>query len=102
MNLMLIILLLTIGLYWSNSMKANEIAFYFVKNHCQKLDIQLLDEYVALNSFWIKRDEQKKIKIWRSYQFEFTSTGYERCNGKVILLGHKILNIQLDPYIIKE
>lgn len=102
MDFLLIILLLLIGYYWSDSMKAREIAFYYVKHHCQQIDVQLLDEYVALNGLWLKKDKYGKTKTWRSYQFEFTSTGYERYNGKVIMLGRKIISIQLDPYKISD
>lgn len=100
MDFFLIFLLLSIGYYWSNATKTREIALIFVKRHCQQLDIQLLDEYVALNGLWLKKDDSGTTKLWRSYQFEFTATGYERYNGKVTLLGQKIINIQLDPYKI--
>ncbi|MFW5444580.1 MAG: DUF3301 domain-containing protein [Methylococcaceae bacterium] len=102
LDLFFIILLLFIGLYWSNSMKAREIAFFAVNVHCQKMDVQLLDEYVALNGIWPKRDEHGKVKAWRSYQFEFSSTGDERYNGKVIMLGRNIVSIQLEPHRIQE
>lgn len=102
MDLLLIILLLLVGYYWSDSMKARELAFSYAKNHCQQVDVQLLDEYVALNGLWLKKDGHGKTKAWRSYQFEFTSTGYERYNGKVIMLGQKIISIQLDPYKISD
>ena len=102
LDLFFITLLLLIGFYWSSAMKAREVAFIAVKFHCQKLDVQLLDEYVALNGIWPKRDDRGKIQAWRSYQFEFSSTGDERYNGKVIMLGSKVLSIQLDPYRIQE
>ncbi len=102
LELFLIVLVVLIGLYWSNAMKAREIALNAVKRHCQKMDVQLLDEYVALNGLWPKRTERGTLMAWRSYQFEFTSTGDERYNGKVVMLGMKILSIQLDPYKIQE
>ena len=102
LDLLFISLLLLIGFYWSNAMKAREIALSSVKMHCQKMDVQLLDEYVALNAIWPKRDNQGKVKAWRSYQFEFSSTGDERYGGKVVMLGRKILSIQLEPYRIQE
>lgn len=102
MDFLLIVLLLLIGYYWSDSMKTRELTFYFVKNYCQQVDVQLLDEYVALTGLWLKKDEQGKIRIWRSYQFEFTSTGNERYNGIVIMLGRKKISIQLDPYKIQD
>jgi len=83
-------------------MKAREIAFIAVKVYCQKMDVLLLDEYVALNGQWLKRDDDGKFKAWRSYQFEFSSTGEERYNGRVILLGRRVITIQLDPYRMHE
>ena len=101
-DLFFIILLLLIGFYWSSAMKAREIAFIAAKAHCQKLNLFLLDEYVALNGQWLKRNELGKLKAWRSYQFEFSSTGDERYNGKVIMLGKRVVSIQLEPYRIQE
>lgn len=102
LNLFLICVLLLIGYYWSSSMKAREIAFSAAVAHCQKMEVVLLDEYVALIGQWLKRDEQGRIKAWRSFQFEFSSTGDERYHGKVIMLGRNILSIQLEPYRIQE
>jgi len=102
LDLFFIIVLLLIGFYWSSAMKAREIAFMAANVYCQKMDVYLLDEYVALNGQWFKRDEGGKLKAWRSYQFEFSSTGDERYHGKVIMLGRKVTKIQLDPYKIQE
>ncbi|MCK5889778.1 MAG: DUF3301 domain-containing protein [Methylococcales bacterium] len=100
MDFILILSLLSIGYYWSDSMKSREAALIFVQNHCGKLNLQLLDEYVALNGLWVKRNKRGKLCLWRSYQFEFTSTGNERYNGKVTLLSQQITGIELDPYKI--
>ena len=102
LDLFFIIVLLIIGFYWSSTMKAREIAFMAANVYCQKMEVFLLDEYVALNGQWLKRDEDGKIKAWRSYQFEFSSTGDERYHGKVIMLGGKVIKIQLEPYRIQE
>ncbi len=99
-DLLLITLLLFLGFYWSNAMKAREFAYAAVLVHCKKMDVQLLDQYVALNGFWLKRDSQGKWVGWRSYQFEFTSTGEERYQGKIVILGRKVINIELPAYKI--
>jgi len=101
-DLFLIVLLLLIGGYWSSGMKAREIAFMAAAVHCKKMDVVLLDDYVALNAQWLKRDKQGKIKIWRSYVFEFSSTGADRYKGKVIMLGKVVSTIQLEAYRIAE
>lgn len=102
LNLFLICVLLLIGYYWSSSMKAREIAFRAAVAHCRKMEVMLLDDYVALIGQWLKRDELGRVKVWRSFQFEFSSTGDERYHGKVIMLGGNVLSIQLEPYRIQE
>ena len=86
--------------YWSSAMRAREIAFIAANAYCEKMEVLLLDEYVALNAQWLKRGDDGKLKAWRSYQFEFTSTGADRYQGKVIILGREIVTIQLEPYRI--
>ncbi len=94
----LIGLILSLGYFFSCALKAREIAFNAVKAHCRQLELQLLDDCVALTGFWGKRDENGQWQAWRTYAFEFSSTGWERYNGKIIMLGPKILSIQLEPY----
>ena len=97
-DIILIILLLAICQFWSVSLKASEVALRAVKAYCKNQDLLLLDGYVALTGLWLKRDENGKLRAWRSYCFEFSATGTERYNGKIILLGHQIESIYLDPY----
>jgi hypothetical protein len=97
-DLILILLLLAIGWIWSSNLAAREIALHSVKAYCQKMNLQLLDGYVALTGLWPKRNANGKLQAWRSYSFEFSATGTERYNGKIIFLGHRIESIHLDPY----
>ena len=50
------------------------------------MDLQLLDESVALRALWFKRSPDGQLR-WRSYNFDFTSTGDDRYQGRIILLG---------------
>jgi hypothetical protein len=84
-------------MYWSSSQKVKEIAFHAVQRYCRQSHIQLLDDYVALNALWCKRDQQGKLRAWRSYLFEFTASGNDRYQGRIVILGEKIQFIQLDP-----
>ena len=99
---MLFALLVFTLYYWWSASGIKEIALAATKRHCQNMDVQLLDECIALNRLWFKRDENGKNRVWRSYRFEFTVTGESRYDGRIILLGSKILSIQLDPYRIRE
>ncbi len=83
---------------WWNAQGIKQIALRAAKDHCKKMAVQLLDEGVVLHGFWLKRDGRGSLRLWRSYNFEFTSTGNERYCGKVTLLGRFIEEVQLDPH----
>lgn len=99
-DVILIGLFIAFYFYWSSSQRVKEIALRATQSYCNKMEVQMLDGYVALNKLRLKRDESGKIRIWRSFLFEFTSTGEERYDGQITLLGVKILSIQLDPHRI--
>lgn len=96
-DLILIGLLVLGFMHWSSSQKVKEIALLAVQRYCRQSDIQLLDGYVALNALWCKRDQQSKLRAWRSYLFEFTASGNDRYQGRIVILGKEIQFIQLDP-----
>jgi hypothetical protein len=98
MTFFLIGFILFLGYFFSNALKARERALQAVRGHCQKLELQWLDECVASTGFWIKRDAHGKRQIWRAYAFEFSVTGAERYQGRVIMLGSLITSIELEPY----
>lgn len=97
-DLILIALLLSAYLYWFNGQQAKEVALRAVRANCLDLDVQMLDEYVALNSIRLKRDQAGKVRVRRIFLFEFSSTGNERYNGVCIMLGRRVESIQMEPY----
>ncbi len=101
LDIIFIICLLLLGVYWSSSMKAREIAFMAAATHCRQMDVFLLDDYAALTGQWLRRDAAGRIKVWRSFQFEFSSTGADRYQGKVVMLGREVVSIQMEPYKIQ-
>ena len=75
-----------------------ELALRATKKYCKDMDVELLDDTVVLRGFWLKRDSGSHIRMWRSFDFEFTTTGDERYPGRIVLLGQTIENIQLAPH----
>jgi hypothetical protein len=94
-------LLITAALYWLHIKRINELAFHATKAYCHNAEVQLLDEYVALSKLWFARDQRGKLRLLRSYQFEFSSTGNERYQGVCTMLGLVVQSIQLDAYRIE-
>lgn len=101
-DLILIALLLSAYLYWFNGQQVKERALKAVRTHCLNLEVQMLDEYVALNSIRLKRDSTGKMRLGRTFLFEFSSTGNERYNGVCIMLGRRVESIQMEPYRFDE
>ncbi len=101
-DLILIALLLAVTLYWFNGQQAKEVALKAVRVHCLNLDVQMLDEYVALSSIRLKRDHTGKMRLWRTFLFEFSSTGDERYNGICMMQGRRVESIQMEPYRFDE
>ena len=101
-DLILIVLLLSAYLYWFNGQRVKEVALKAVRLHCLNLEVQMLDEYVALNGIRLKRDQAGKVRMRRIFLFEFSSTGNERYNGICIMLGRQVESIQMEPYRIDD
>ncbi len=101
-DLILIVLLLGVSLYWISWQQAREIALNAVRAHCLNLEVQMLDEYVALNRTRLHRDSKGRMQLRRVFSFEFSSTGNERYNGVITLLGRRVESIHMEPYRIED
>ena len=75
-----------------------EVALKLARRHCEKLDIELLDENVALRGLRLLRDAQGRLRLAREYNFEFTVTGDQRLTGCITLFGHHLARIELQPH----
>lgn len=84
--------------HWWQSQQVKEVAHQHTRKQCKELELQLLDDNINLRGLWLKRDNEGKLRIWRSYNFEFSSTGDERYNGKVVMLGRTVTNFELAPH----
>lgn len=84
--------------FWWQGQKAKERALRRVRRQCDELDIQLLDDNIALRAVWLKRNAAGRLCFWRRYHFEFTSTGDERYSGRIVTLGHEVTDIDIDPH----
>jgi len=51
------------------------------------MDLQLLDETVALHKVTIARDDRHRLKLLRRYHFEFSMEGHDRYEGSITFMG---------------
>jgi hypothetical protein len=84
--------------YWRRALIAKEQAFVAAQRHCEAMQVQLLDQNVYLRRLWFKRDGRGRLCLWRAFYFEFTVIGDDRYVGRVIMLGNRVSEVQLDPH----
>ena len=85
-------------LYWWDAQGVKQIALQTCREYLESRGLQLLDGYIRTHRIWLKRDDDRRFRFWRSYLFEFSSTGVERYQGIVVTLGQRVLAIDLEPY----
>ncbi len=92
-------LLLVLGLlawYWQSTMRAWENAREAAALACQRAGMQLLDDTVALQRLWWRRDRTGRLRTERIYHFEFTDTGSTRRLGRLIMLGWRVEELHME------
>lgn len=82
--------------FWQNSLRFRDLAIHKCKLSCRSMDLQLLDETVALHKISITRNDRRDMKLLRRYHFEFSLSGHDRYEGSITFLGQAVDCIQLD------
>ena len=100
LSLLILLLLAALVWYWFDSLSALELARSEGKRACSEADVQFLDDTVASIALQLVRDETGRRVLRRTYRFEFSETGNSRIEGRVILLGHKVESVTMDPYLL--
>ena len=86
-----VLLVTGVGLwFWRDSLGAREQARAASSRACRQVNVQLLDDTVALERLWLRRDRDGRLKWERLYVFEFTDTGHRRQTGSVLLVGWRV------------
>jgi hypothetical protein len=95
-----IVIILILGGFawlWFDSLKAREAAIRAARAACAAEGLMLLDYTVAIAGLKLARDEDAHLNLQRAYDFEYSDNGDNRLKGSVVLLGHRvvILNVGL-------
>jgi Protein of unknown function (DUF3301) len=80
------------GIYklWQVSLDAREAANRIAKDTCSRAVVQFLDGTVAFAGFRLTRDSRGKRRLLRTYTFDYTSDGFERAQGFIVLAGGRL------------
>ena len=93
----LLLLFFIIWFIWSG-IRSKEIACKIGENHCQRHNVQFLDQTVERRKLYLTRDTRNNPCWFRSYHFEFATNGEHRYEGKIEMYGHSVKSIKMDPY----
>ena len=97
-DLVWLILLCSGVFYLWRSGQFKDHALRIASEHCQQLDLQLLDHSMVIVGLWPVRDASGRLLLRRRYRFEFASTGDQRYHGELALTGLQLERIDLEPY----
>jgi hypothetical protein len=80
---------------WQLSMDARATANRIAKETCSRAVVQFLDDTVAFAGFRWRRDATGRRRLLRTYTFDYTSDGFERAQGFVVLAGAELQSVGL-------
>ena len=95
LDLLGLLLLGGTGWLWFDSLRAREAAVAAAKAACAEEDLLLLDDTVAIARLRFARDGDGVLRIQRVYGFEYSDTGNDRHAGSVVMLGSRIVVINI-------
>jgi hypothetical protein len=55
----------------------------------------MLDGTVSIARLWLKRDLDGRLRVERTYGFEYTDDGLRRLRGFIVTLGPRIVSVGL-------
>ncbi len=93
-----IVVIVAGALFWIDSLRARERALAAGRSACERYGLQLLDETVQFAKLRLARDEAGRLRLRRSYSFEFSDTGDNRRHGAIVMLGGELQDLQFEPY----
>ncbi len=96
------IVLIGLGIFlWLDSLRARERAVRAGRSACERYSVQFLDDTVAFARLRLARDEAGRLRLARTYTFEFSDTGNNRRHGSIVMLGGELQDLHLEPYPVQ-
>lgn len=96
-EILFLILFAALGWLWWDSMRAREAAVSAAKAACAAEGLLFLDDTVGIASLKPARNADGRLLLQRAYDFEFSDTGDNRVKGSVVMLGRRVMLLNLLP-----
>ncbi len=95
-----LLVVIAIGWYWFDSVKVRDIVVAAARAECQSVRHQFLDDSVVLDKIRLMRDEDGRVRLGRTYFFEFSESGSDRRRGSVVMLGEQVVVVSVGLYLL--
>ena len=97
-----LIVLLLLAWLWFDSLQAREAAVIAARAACEAEGLLFLDDTVGIASLKPVRDGEGRLKLQRAYDFEFSDTGNNRIHGSVVMLGKRVMLLNVGSRVAPE
>ena len=92
-TLLILMMLFTAGFfYWSAARAAAERAEDVGRNACRVAGVQWLDQTVHADGLRLRRGHDGRLGFERSFRFEYSVDGSDRCIGRMVLRGNELVS----------
>ena len=96
-ELLLLVLLAALAWLWWDSLQAREAAVSAARAACAGEGLLFLDDTVGIAAIKLARNRHGHLQLQRRYDFEFSDTGANRLKGRIVMLGSRVEQLELQP-----
>lgn len=90
-----LLVLVALGWFWLNSVKARDAALVACRRACDAEGLQFLDDTVSAARIRLERDDDGVVRFRRVYSFEYSDSGDNRRPGSIVLLGDRVIMLNV-------
>jgi len=95
LEIIAIFIIAAIAALWLDSIRIREDAVHAARVACAAEGFQLLDDTVSIAGLKPARDASGRLGLLRTYEFEYSDTGDNRLKGSVVLIGRRVLILNI-------
>jgi hypothetical protein len=77
--------------FWNAGRAANELAVALGRDACRAAGVQLLDQTVHASGLRLRRRDDGRLGLERSFRFEYSHDGSDRHVGRLVLAGGRLI-----------
>lgn len=94
-EVILLLVILATAWFGFDTLRAREAALRVGARVCAEMNVQFLDQSVALARLQIARNARGHACFRREYRFEFSTDGTDRWSGVVTLLAARVDDVRM-------